>query len=121
MEKRTEKCKWIECPYLKEQIKSKEITLLLMIAPIIYLTPGKILVRRLMKLYKEIKGGLVSDMFRNEIHRKKEDISVENTEIEDKNKNNNKDEEKSDSKGSGQGMTESNPSKQQKDSIKLRI
>lgn len=68
--KRKEKCKWIECPYLKERIESKEISLLEMIAPIIYLTQDKIFVRRMMKLYKEIKGGAVSDMFRNEIHRK---------------------------------------------------
>ena len=68
--KRKEKCKWIECPYLKERIKSGEVTLLELVPPFIYLTQDKNLSKRMMNLYKEIKGGSVNDMFRNEIHRK---------------------------------------------------
>ncbi|MCR5207324.1 MAG: hypothetical protein K6C14_02465 [Eubacterium sp.] len=63
-------CIFRVCPYAKQRTLDQNITVLEFIPFLVFETKNILLKKRLIELYKLIKGGSVKSMFRNELHKK---------------------------------------------------
>lgn len=71
-------CEWMQCPCLQSRIKARDITLLELIPPIIFLSKDEKYIRRLIKLYQNIKGGKTDTMIKDKYHQEEFEKMIKN-------------------------------------------
>ena len=64
------KCCFITCPYIDKRIKNSTITFLELLPQFIFKTNNKVLKIRLIDMYRQIKGGTIKSMYKNDTHKK---------------------------------------------------
>ena len=64
------RCCFITCPHIKERIKSNTITFSELLPHLVFKTNNKELKVRLINMYRQLKGGSITSMYKNDIHKK---------------------------------------------------